>query len=184
MSAVPAQAGTESRALLWRCVHFDELTAREAHDIYQLRAEVFVVEQACAFQDLDGADPVCWHLMGIAGDALGPGLRRGDEPADKPRLVAYARLVPPGAKYAEPSIGRVMTDGPSRGTGLGKELMRRALEWAEKLWPDATIRIGAQSRLERFYNDLGFVTASGEYLEDGIPHIEMLRGPAARGRNG
>ena len=147
----------------WRFAPFAELTPREVHDLYQLRAAAFVVEQNCVFQDLDGVDPECWHLLGY----------RGDE------LIAYARLLPAGVKFVEPSIGRVVTTMAVRGTGLGRELMRESLRRAEKLWPGQPIRIGAQSRLERFYVELGFVTASAPYDEDGIEHIEMLR-PASR----
>jgi ElaA protein len=162
----------------WRCVHFGELTPRELHDILQARAAVFVVEQGCAFQDVDGADPECWHLMGIASDALGPGLRRGDDSrgADHARrIVAYCRLVPPGTKFAEPSIGRVVTLPAARGLGYGKALMTEALAQAARLWPGRALRIGAQRYLERFYGEFGFVTVSEPYDEDGIPHVEMLR---------
>lgn len=149
----------------WRCVPFAELTARELHDILQARAAVFVVEQNCAFQDVDGADPDCWHLMGHATPTPGRGSH----------LVAYCRLVPPGTKFAEPSIGRVITLPPMRGTGHGRELMREALKHTLGLWPGRAVRIGAQARLEKFYVDLGFATVSAPYDEDGIPHVEMLR---------
>jgi ElaA protein len=145
--------------IAWRCLPFGELAPRELHDILRARAEVFVVEQACAFQDVDGLDPECWHLMGHASDAL----------------VAYCRLVPPGARYTEPSIGRVVTAAAARGRGHGKALMREAIAQAERLWPGRAVRIGAQRYLERFYGDFGFVTASEPYDEDGIPHVEMLR---------
>jgi ElaA protein len=93
-------------------------------------------------------------------------------------IVAYCRLVPPGVKYPEPSIGRVITSKVSRGTGLGRTLMARAVERAEALWPGQPIRIGAQQYLERFYGDFGFVCVSEPYDEDGIMHIEMLRAGA------
>jgi ElaA protein len=159
----------------WKCVPFRELTTAELYEVLRVRAEVFVVEQACAFQDMDGADQEAWHLMGFAD--LGPGLRRGDQPPG--RLVAYARLIPAGIKFAEPSIGRVITTAAVRGTGAGRELMQEALRRAEKLFPGKAIRIGAQQRLERFYHSLGFATASEPYDEDGIPHVEMLR-PASK----
>jgi ElaA protein len=100
-------------------------------------------------------------------------------------LLTYARLVPPGVKYEEPSIGRIVTTQEVRRTGLGRELVREALARAERLWPGRAIRIGAQQRLERFYQEFGFVTASAPYDEDGIMHVEMVR-PAARvaGRSG
>ncbi len=143
----------------WHCVPFDELSPRELHDLFQLRAAVFVVEQKCPFQDVDGADPACWHLLG----------RRAGE------LVAYCRLVPPGVKYAEPSIGRVVTSEAARRTGSGRELMREAMVRADELWPGKPIRIGAQRYLERFYGGYGFVKASEPYDEDGIMHIEMVK---------
>ena len=146
-------------SIAWRFAPFAELAPREVHDLYRLRAAIFVVEQKCAFQDIDGVDPECWHLLGY---------EQGD-------LLAYARLVPPGTKFAEPSIGRVITATAVRRTGMGRELMRESLRRAEKLWPNRAIRIGAQRHLERFYMDFGFVTASEPYDEDGILHVEMLR---------
>ena len=147
----------------WRFAHFDELSAREVHDILQARAAVFVVEQACAFQDVDGADPLGWHLYARRDGAI----------------AAYCRLLPAGVKFAEPTIGRVVTTAAARGTGLGRNLMQEALARAHALWPGEAVRIGAQQRLERFYHSLGFVTASAPYDEDGIAHVEMLR--AGRG---
>jgi ElaA protein len=149
--------------IAWRCASFDELTVREVHDLFQARAAVFVVEQDCPFQDVDGADPECWHLIG----------RRGTE------LAAYCRLVPPGIKFPEPSIGRVITSRAARGSGCGRILMREAVARVEKLWPGRAIRIGAQRHLERFYTEFGFAASSAPYDEDGILHIEMLRPAAA-----
>ena len=171
----------------WRFAPFAELTPREVHDFYQARAAAFVVEQDCVFQDLDGVDPECWHLLGYLPSPRpspkGEGEKRppplGGGSGEGQALVAYCRLLPAGVKFAEPSIGRVLTTMAVRGTGLGRELMLEALRRAEKLWPGQPIRIGAQSRLERFYVELGFVTASAPYDEDGIEHIEMLR-PASR----
>ena len=146
--------------IAWKCARFDELTAREVHDIYQARLAVFVVEQNCPFQDVDGADVESWHLTGR--NASGP-------------LLAYSRLVPPGVKFAEPSIGRVLTTEVARRTGVGRQLMREAIARAQALWPGSPIRIGAQCYLERFYGEFGFARSSAQYIEDGIPHIEMLR---------
>jgi ElaA protein len=154
----------------WRFARFDELSPREVHDVYRLRVAVFIVEQNCVFQDVDGVDPDCWHLLGY--EASGPGLRRGDEAPDD-RLVAYCRFVPPGVKFPEPSIGRVITAPSVRGTGLGRVLMREAMRRAEGLWPAKRLRIGAQAHLERFYNEFGFTKSSDPYDEDGILHIEM-----------
>jgi len=143
----------------WRFARLDGLTAREVHDILQARSAVFVVEQACVFQDVDGADPGCWHLFA----------RRGGE------LAAYCRLAPAGLKFREPSIGRVITTAAVRGTGMGRTLMEEALRRAQALWPGCAVRIGAQLHLEKFYGALGFARDSEPYDEDGIPHIEMLR---------
>lgn len=159
--AAPRESGRAQSdgVIRWRFAPFDELTPREVHDLLQLRAEVFVVEQDCPFQDVDGVDPDSWHLLGMRGEAL----------------IAYCRMIPAGVKFAEPSIGRVVTLPSLRGTGCGRELMAEALRRADTLWPGRPIRIGAQLRLERFYEDFGFVTASAPYDEDGIQHIEMLR---------
>ena len=163
--------------IAWRLAHFGELSARELHDIYRARLEVFVVEQKCPFQDVDGADPLCWHLMGFSPSPPDTGRHDGvgAEGRGEGQLVAYCRLVPPGTKFAEPSIGRVVTMGSARGTGCGRELMARAIAHAEKLWPGKALRIGAQRYLERFYGSFGFETVSEPYDEDGIMHVEMLR---------
>jgi ElaA protein len=143
----------------WRFARLDELTAREVHDILQARAAVFVVEQACVFQDMDGADPDSWHLFARVDGAL----------------AAYCRILPAGVKFAQPSIGRVITTAAVRGKGMGRALMEEALRRSATLWPGAAVRIGAQQRLEAFYRSLGFVTDSEPYDEDGIAHIEMVR---------
>jgi len=155
---VPAQAGIQFPPIAWRFARFDELSPREVHDIFRARAAVFVVEQTCAFQDVDGADPACWHLIGLA-----------------PEIVAYCRLVPPGVKYREPSIGRVVTLPPARGIGAGRTLMREAIVRAQALWPGQPLRIGAQMYLKDFYGEFGFAQSSAPYDEDGIMHIEMIR---------
>ena len=146
--------------IAWRFARFDELTARELHDAFQLRSAVFVVEQTCPFLDIDGADPACWHLLGFAG---------------KDKLVAYSRLVPPGVKYPEPSIGRVASARDSRRTGAGRALMAESVARAEALWPGHRLRIGAQMYLKAFYESFGFRQSSDPYDEDGILHIEMIR---------
>jgi ElaA protein len=158
-------AASEWQAPVWRFAPFDSLSVRELQYIYMARQAVFSVEQACAFMDADGLDERAYHLA-----AWSP-LQR--EP------LAYARLLEPGAKYAEPSIGRVITTAAARGRGLGRETMVRALRHAGEIWPDAAVRISAQSRLEAFYASLGFVIAGPRYLEDGIDHTEMVRAPDA-----
>ena len=150
----------------WRWRRFDDLGLRELQHIFAARQQVFGVEQQCIYLDIDGCDESAWHVA-----AWSPAQR---EP------LAYARLLDPGVKYAEASIGRVLTVGGGRGRGLGRELMARAIARAAELWPGGAIRISAQSRLERFYREFGFVAVGPPYLEDGIEHIEMLRDPGAR----
>jgi len=147
----------------WRCVAFAALSPRELQGIHMARQRVFAVEQDCAFLDADGYDELAKHLA-----AWLPGER---EP------LAYARLLPPGAKYADASIGRVLTAIGARGRGLGRELMVRALALVGSTWPGAAVRISAQTRLETFYASLGFVAVGPPYLEDGVDHTEMLRPP-------
>ncbi len=146
----------------WEWLPFDRLTTRQLYDVLALRQRVFVVEQACAYQDADGDDPRCWHLLGTV---------HGE-------LVATARLVPPGLKYPEPAIGRVVTAPSVRRQGLGRALMLEALAQVRRLFPGQPTRIGAQVYLERFYRSLGFVPVGAPYDEDGIAHVEMLRGEA------
>ncbi len=149
----------------WQWKRFAELSPAELYALLAARAAVFVVEQACAFLDLDGLDAFAWHLLGWVGADEGP------------TLAAYLRLIDPGRKYVEPSIGRVLTAAPFRGGGLGRAAMRAALERAAVLYPGRALRIGAQQRLERFYAELGFRADSEPYFEDGIAHLEMLRAP-------
>lgn len=145
--------------ITWRFAAFDALSAAELYELLQLRAEVFVVEQACAFQDMDGSDNKAIHVLGTAGG----------------ELVAYARCFPAGIKFPEASIGRVITREPVRGSGMGHELMRQSIACVGQHWGEQPIRIGAQARLEKFYLQHGFLTAGAPYIEDGIPHVEMLR---------
>ncbi|MFL5765107.1 MAG: GNAT family N-acetyltransferase [Bacteroidia bacterium] len=143
----------------WEIKKFDELSNVELYRIIQLRLAVFSVEQNCAYQDADGKDLKCFHLMGY------------DDDND---LVAYSRIVPAGVSYEEPSIGRVISSHKVRGTGAGKALMKSSLEQLEKLYGNVPVRIGAQCYLIKFYSSFGFEVAGEEYLEDNIPHIEML----------
>jgi len=142
----------------WHFARFADLSPHDLHDLYQARVAVFVVEQKCPFQDVDGIDPQCWHLIGRGPDGS---------------VHAYSRLVPPGVKYAEPSIGRVLTTAAARGSGAGRELMRESIAHAARLWPGRPLRIGAQQYLEKFYGGFGFTTVSAPYDEDGILHVEM-----------
>ncbi len=145
----------------WRSSRIEGLSVIELARIYRVRQEIFVIEQNCAYLDADEFDEQSYHLAAWSAQHALP--------------VAYARLVDPGLKYAEPSVGRVVTSGVARGTGLGRELVKRMIELSAQVHPGWGIRISAQSRLIRFYGELGFEAVGEDYLEDGIPHIEMLR---------
>lgn len=147
--------------LSWTCRRLEDLSALDLYAIIRLRNEVFVVEQQCVFQDADGKDLLAWHLCGW---------QDGD-------LLAYARLLAPGDSYAEAAIGRVVTAPGSRGQGLGRALMREAIQRCGHLFGPGPLRIGAQQHLHLFYGSLGFRPVGEPYLEDGIPHIEMLLSP-------
>jgi len=145
----------------WRWCRFEELSVFELDAIYRARQQVFAIEQQCAYLDADGFDAESLHLAAWSPTHEIP--------------LAYARVVRPGVKYAEPSIGRVLTTAAARGTGLGRELVRRAIQLAQLAFPGHGIRISAQTRLEEFYVDAGFVAIGAPYLEDAILHTEMLR---------
>ncbi|MCU0773739.1 MAG: GNAT family N-acetyltransferase [Ideonella sp.] len=158
----------------WRLRAFDDLPPWELARLLRARQEVFVLEQQCLYLDADGVDEHAHHLAAWALDPDDAASR--DQPGMQVPL-ALARLVAPGVKYAEASIGRVITTGAARGSGLGRELMRRALAACSELHPGVAVRISAQSRLEAFYASMGFTIESERYLEDGIPHTEMLWRP-------
>lgn len=147
----------------WQWQRFEELGVHGLYDVLTLRCRVFILEQG-AFLDTDGADPFSWHLCG----------------RDEQTLRAYLRVCDPGIKYAEASIGRVITAPEVRGTGLGKVLMAEGLRRCALQWPQQAVRISAQGRLREFYKGLGFETASEDYIEDGIPHLQMLWRPDQR----
>ncbi|MFI5239025.1 MAG: GNAT family N-acetyltransferase [Gemmatimonadales bacterium] len=144
----------------WSWAHFDGLGPGDLYDILELRTAVFIVEQHCAYQDTDGADRVAHHLWARGQDG---------------KIAAYLRVVPPGIKYSEPSLGRIATSLSSRRTGLGRALVREGIARAERLYGPCPIRIGAQRYLLKFYAEFGFVSTGFEYDEDDIPHTEMLR---------
>ena len=150
----------------WQWSSFTDLTAAQLYEMLALRQQVFVLEQACLYPDLDGLDQDAWHLLGWRQEADG---RRA--------LAATLRCLAPGAKYAEMSLGRIATSAAARGTGVGRELVATGIALAERLHPGHAIRIGAQAYLERFYGSFGFRTVSDPYDEDGILHIDMLRAP-------
>lgn len=150
-------------SMAWQFAAFESLSVTALYEVLQLRSAVFVVEQTCVFQDMDGADAEAMHLLGRQGG-------RTDAP-----LVAYARCFQAGVKYREASIGRVVTRQSARGQGAGHLLMQQAIASVHSQWGAQPIRIGAQARLESFYRQHGFVPSGEPYIEDGIPHIEMLR---------
>jgi ElaA protein len=153
-------------AFTWQHFAFDALSPKQLYALLQLRSEVFVQEQNCLYQDMDGADAQAMHLLGWAA---------ADGKSSTPSLLGYARCFPAGVKFAEASIGRVVTRASLRGTGAGVVLMQKAIACVQQKWGVQPIRIGAQAHLEKFYGKLGFLTSSAPYMEDGIPHIEMLR---------
>ena len=145
-------------APVWRLMTFDDLRVSELYEVLRLRSEVFVVEQQCLFQDIDGADQKAMHLLGV---------QHGE-------LQAYARCFDAGVKFPEASFGRVLTRRSARGTGLGHLLIDQAIAAINQVWGPQAIRIGAQMQLSRFYAQHGFQEVGKTYLEDGIPHLEML----------
>jgi ElaA protein len=155
----------------WQWTRFDDLEPRHLYALLRARGEVFIIEQRCAFLDTDGIDLSAWHLLGWTAAEAGAG------DGDSALLAAYLRLIDPGRIYAEASIGRVLTVAPFRRIGLGRPLMKEGLRKAAQLHPGHAVRIGAQIRLERFYQSLGFRTVSEMYIEDGIEHVQMLRPP-------
>lgn len=136
---------------------FSELTPQQIYDMLQLRSEVFVVEQDCVYQDIDGNDDKAYHLMFY----------------EKDLLIAYTRILPPGAYFDELSIGRVVVKQSYRRQQLGVKLMKDSIDYALELHPNAVIKISAQQYLINFYESLGFIIFGEGYLEDGIPHIGM-----------
>ena len=142
----------------WHVKEFNQLTTKELYEILKVRAEVFVVEQQCIFQDLDSKDEVSYHLF----------------IEDNSEIVAYLRILPPNISYSEAAIGRVLTKAEHRKKGISKKLVQNAINFVTDSLGEQTIRISAQAYLLKFYNDLGFESVSEVYLEDGIEHIEML----------
>lgn len=147
--------------LTWTTKPYNALTVPELYALLQLRSEVFVVEQTCAFQDIDGQDQLAHHLLGYT---------------ETGELAAYARLFDTGISYPEVSIGRVVVSPGLRRFGLGRELLRQAIAQCAALFGPQPIQIGAQLYLQKFYESFGFRQHGAGYLEDGIPHIHMLRG--------
>lgn len=143
----------------WKIKPFEALTVTELYDILQLRSKIFVVEQNCIYLDLDGKDKVALHLFGIYDD----------------KIVAHARLLKPGISFDNASIGRVVVDSDYRDRKWGHLLMEKAILGIRENFGESQIKIGAQLYLKKFYEKHGFVQTSEMYLEDDIPHIEMIK---------
>ena len=154
---------TSPSTIDWHFSRFADLTPFDLYDVLAARQNVFILEQTCLYPDIDGYDLEAHHVLGWR-DVDG-----------KRQLAAYLRVLAPGAKYDEMSIGRVITTPAARGSGAGRALLEQGIAHAEALHPGHRIRIGAQQYLERFYASFGFETVSAPYDEDGIMHIDMLR---------
>ena len=144
----------------WTWSRFADLGVDNLYDALALRCRVFILEQG-PYMDLDGLDRQSWHLLGR--DAAG-------------QAMAYLRVVDPGQKFGEPSIGRVITAPEIRARGVGRQLMHEGLLRCAAAWPGEAIRISAQTHLQSYYGEFGFRAVGEPYLEDEIPHIQMLRG--------
>ncbi len=151
----------------WQWSKAQDLTAAEMHAILALRQRIFIVEQNCAYQDADALDLSAWHLTG----------RRPDG-----QLVVYLRINAPGSRFAEASIGRLLTAGNMRGQHLASRALKQALRQCAALYPEQAIRIAAQIHLVDFYRRFGFRAVGSPYPEDGIDHIDMIRLAAVDGR--
>ena len=138
---------------------FKQLSTQELYDALQLRAEVFVVEQDCVYQDVDGKDQQAWHVLGYKDE----------------KLVAYTRIFKPGDYFKEASIGRVVVAENERLHKYGYQIMEASIKAIKDLFNETTIKISAQCYLKKFYNNLGFIEIGEEYLEDGIPHQAMIK---------
>lgn len=148
--------------LSWLGLRHDELTSRQMHDLLQLRHDVFVIEQDCpAYRDIDGLDIAgdTHHVIGLDGE----------------RVVATARILPPGLDGPRARIGRVAVHPAARGGGSGHAMMREVLEVCRRNWPDAGMLLSAQAHLEGYYRGHGFTPVGEVYLEDDIPHLDMVR---------
>ncbi|MBK9384474.1 MAG: GNAT family N-acetyltransferase [Planctomycetes bacterium] len=147
----------------WILRAFAELTTEELYEILAARAEVFVVEQSCAYLDIDQLDRAALHLW-------------APPPNEDQRVGAYLRILPPGARYAEEvAIGRVLTRGSQRGVGWGRALIAEGVRIACARWPEHDLKLGAQTHLTHLYAEFGFAVCGPGFLEDGIPHTEMRR---------
>ena len=139
---------------------FQELTTSELYELLQLRSEVFVVEQDCVYQDIDGKDLKALHVLGV---------KEG-------KIIAYTRLFNSGEYFDTPSIGRVVVKESERKYGYGHDLMKASIQAIVDNYNETTITISAQTYLQKFYESHGFKQVGEGYLEDGIPHIRMVKG--------
>ena len=146
-------------AIQWKIKSFDDLTVHELYDLLRLRSEIFVVEQNCVYLDLDGKDKVALHLFGEF----------------EGKIVAHARLFKAGITFENASIGRVTVDANYRDRKWGHDLMCEAIAGIKYHFGENQITIGAQLYLKKFYENHGFIQTSEMYLEDDIPHIEMIK---------
>jgi ElaA protein len=148
----------EPTKMTWTTKTFDQLDVQTLYDILAARQDVFIVEQHCPFHEIDRIDLYCHHLMAWTGNDL----------------AAYARIVPPGLRFNEPSIGRILTSSDFRSSGLGRELFHRAIDLTQQLFPGQNICLSGQLYLDKFYREFGFQPVSQIYLEDDIPHQDMI----------
>lgn len=153
-------SGSETSQSHWRCLSFDELSNLELYKVLKLREQVFQLEQSCLYPDIDELDVAAAHIL--LSDS-------------KNALLAYSRILPPGQRYKEASIGRVVVAKSVRQQSLGRALVNFSIVQCTERYPETGIRISAQAQLERFYVSCGFQTVSEPYDEDGIVHLEMLR---------
>lgn len=137
--------------------HINELTSEELYKLIKLRIDVFVVEQACPYEECDNKDLESVHIY----------IKENED------IVAYLRVLPPGLSYEEASIGRVLVNPQYRGNGFGRQIMNEGINYCKTCYPN-NIKISAQAYLENFYESLGFIKVSNIYLEDKIPHIDMI----------
>lgn len=146
--------------MIWEVKRLDALDAKTLYEIIALRVNVFIIEQTCLYEELDYKDFSSYHVYTLDADG---------------HVLAYLRVLDPGVAYDDISIGRVLVAPSARRTGLGKELMLKGFECVKANYGDVPIRISAQAYLQSFYESLGFVAVSEIYVEDGIPHLDMVK---------
>jgi len=137
---------------------FEKIPAEDLYEVLKLRQDIFIIEQTCIYDDIDGRDAQSHHLL----------LKKSDS------LAAYSRIVPPGEKFDNVSIGRIVVHKKFRGRGLGKKIVIESIKWIREMGYDQVV-IEAQAHLQKFYGELGFEATSEIYDEDGIPHLQMTR---------